>query len=57
MTALARWRAAFVDKHNVKEKRPPHTSMCDDLMKAIGFRRDIIHEISFRVGRIQNCIF
>jgi len=54
MTALARWRAMFVDKQKVVEKRPAHTSMCTDLNKALGFRKQIIKDISKRVGKIQN---
>ncbi|MEN2495980.1 MAG: NineTeen Complex (NTC) component [Marteilia pararefringens] len=54
MTSLARWRAIYIEKKNIKEKRPPHTSMCDDLSQAIVFRKDIIHEIATKVGKIQN---
>uniref|UniRef100_A0A1I8GWY2 Pre-mRNA-splicing factor ISY1 n=1 Tax=Macrostomum lignano TaxID=282301 RepID=A0A1I8GWY2_9PLAT len=55
MTALARWRSVFVDKAHEKARRRPYLATeCNDLQEAIRWRRDIIKEIAFKVGQIQN---
>lgn len=54
MTALARWRAAFIDNKGEKERRPHLATECDDLEKAEKWRRQIIGEISRKVAQIQN---
>ncbi|VDD75500.1 unnamed protein product [Mesocestoides corti] len=54
MTALARWRAAYVDKINEIKKRPHFAGDCEILKDAMYFRRQIVHEISRKIAQIQN---
>ncbi|VDL45774.1 unnamed protein product [Hymenolepis diminuta] len=54
MTALARWRAAYVDKINEIKKRPHFAGDCEILKDAMYFRRQVVHEISRKIAQIQN---
>ncbi|VDM30613.1 unnamed protein product [Hydatigera taeniaeformis] len=53
-TALARWRAAYVDKINEIKKRPHFAGDCEILKDAMYFRRQVVHEISRKIAQIQN---
>lgn len=54
MTALARWRAAYVDKVAELKKRPHFAGDCEILKDAMFFRRQVVHEISRKIAQIQN---
>lgn len=56
-TALARWRAAYVDKINEIKKRPHFAGDCEILKDAMYFRRQVVHEISRKIAQIQNRTF
>nr|CAH8831000.1 unnamed protein product [Trichobilharzia regenti] len=54
MTALARWRAVYVDKVQETKKRPFIASECTGLKDSLYYRRQIVHEISRKIAQIQN---
>ncbi|THD22280.1 Pre-mRNA-splicing factor ISY1 [Fasciola hepatica] len=54
MTALARWRAVYVDKVQEQKRRPFLVAECTSLKDALYYRRQIIHDISRKIAQIQN---
>ncbi|CAH8464445.1 unnamed protein product [Schistosoma rodhaini] len=54
MTALARWRAVYVDRVQETKKRPYIASECTGLKDSLYYRRQIVHEISRKIAQIQN---
>ncbi|KAF7259928.1 hypothetical protein EG68_02777 [Paragonimus skrjabini miyazakii] len=54
MTALARWRAVYVDRVQETKKRPHIASECTSLKDALYYRRQIIHDVSRKIAQIQN---
>ncbi|CAH8566499.1 unnamed protein product [Dicrocoelium dendriticum] len=54
MTALARWRAVYVDRVQETKKRPHIATECTSLKDALYYRRQIIHDISRKIAQIQN---
>ncbi|CAL8107015.1 unnamed protein product [Calicophoron daubneyi] len=54
MTALARWRAVYVDRIQETKKRPYLATECTVLKDALYYRRQIIHDISRKIAQIQN---
>ncbi|KAH8853886.1 Pre-mRNA-splicing factor ISY1 like [Schistosoma japonicum] len=53
-TALARWRAVYVDRVQETKKRPYIASECTGLKDSLYYRRQIVHEISRKIAQIQN---
>ncbi|VDP80827.1 unnamed protein product [Echinostoma caproni] len=53
-TALARWRAVYVDKVQEQKRRPFQVTECTSLKDAMYYRRQIIHDISRKIAQIQN---
>ncbi|KAA0196757.1 PremRNAsplicing factor ISY1 [Aplysia californica] [Fasciolopsis buskii] len=54
MTALARWRAVYVDKVQEQKRRPFVVAECTSLKDALYYRRQIVHDISRKIAQIQN---
>jgi len=54
MTALARWRAVFVDKVQDVKRRPYLATECDSLRDCLRHRKQILAEVSRKVSQVQN---